>query len=133
EQGLRAPEIYAERPERGLVLIEDFGNDRMRDWLDLHPGDEEAVYARAIDALVELHARPPGPFDPYDLGVYQREAGLFVEWYCPAKDLAVDQAGWRAAWDEALAPMLPRQNPGVTVLRDYHAENIMLLGDGAQG
>ena len=24
--------------------------------------------------------------------------------------------------------MLPRQDPGVTVLRDYHAENIMLLG-----
>jgi aminoglycoside/choline kinase family phosphotransferase len=133
EQGLRAPEIYAERPERGLVLIEDFGNDRMRDWLDLHPGDEEAVYARAIDALVELHARPPGPFAPYDMEVYQREAGLFVEWYCPAMKLEVDAEGWRAAWEAALVPMLPRQDPGVTVLRDYHAENIMLLGDGGQG
>jgi aminoglycoside/choline kinase family phosphotransferase len=29
--------------------------------------------------------------------------------------------------------MLPRQNPGVTVLRDYHAENIMLLPEGEQG
>jgi aminoglycoside/choline kinase family phosphotransferase len=29
--------------------------------------------------------------------------------------------------------MLPRQTPGVTVLRDYHAENIMLLPDGEQG
>jgi aminoglycoside/choline kinase family phosphotransferase len=29
--------------------------------------------------------------------------------------------------------MLPRQNPGVTVLREYHAENIMLLDGGAQG
>jgi N-acetylmuramate 1-kinase len=26
-----------------------------------------------------------------------------------------------------------RQQPGVTVLRDYHAENIMLLPNGAQG
>src|SRR6188508_900898 len=47
--------------------------------------------------------------------------------------MAVDEAGWRAAWDAVLAPMLPRQQPGVTVLRDYHAENIMLLPDGAQG
>jgi aminoglycoside/choline kinase family phosphotransferase len=131
--GMRAPEIYAERPERGLVLIEDFGDDRMRDWLDIHPEREEAVYARAIDALVALHARPPGPFAAYDMAVYQREAALFVEWYCPAMKLGVDAAGWRAAWDAALAPMLPRQDPGVTVLRDYHAENIMLLGASEEG
>ena len=55
-QGLRAPKIYAERPERGLVLIEDFGNDRMRDWLDQNAHAEEETYARAIDALVA-----PGP------------------------------------------------------------------------
>lgn len=131
--GMRAPAIYAERPEQGLVLIEDFGNDRMRDWLDDNPHAEEGVYAQAIDALVALHRRPPGPFAPYDMAVYQREAGLFVEWYCPAMQLDVDPAGWRAAWDAVLAPMLPRQEPGVTVLRDYHAENIMLLGDGDQG
>jgi aminoglycoside/choline kinase family phosphotransferase len=133
EKGLRAPRIYAERAERGLVLLEDFGSDRMRDWLDLHPAQERRVYEQAIDALVELHAHPAGPFDPYDLATYQREAALFVEWYCPGIGLSVDEAGWAAAWDEALAPLAERQNPGVTVLRDYHAENIMLLGNGEQG
>lgn len=133
EHGLRAPAIHAERPERGLVLIEDFGDDRMRDWLDAHAEAEDAVYSRAIDALVALHRCPPGPFEAYDMAVYQREAGLFVEWFCPLQKLAVDEAGWAAAWEAALAPMLPRQDPGVTVLRDYHAENIMLLEDGEQG
>ncbi len=132
-QGLRAPAIYAERAERGLVLIEDFGADRMRDWLDAHPEAEEAVYAKAVDALVALHACQAGPFDPYDMAVYQREVSLFVEWFCPLQGLDVDAAGWAAAWDAVLLPMLPRQQPGVTVLRDYHAENIMLLPDGAQG
>ena len=130
---MRAPAIYAERPEQGLVLIEDFGADRMRDWLDDNPDAEAAVYGRAIDALVALHRCPPGPFAPYDMAVYQREAGLFVEWFCPLQGLEVDEAGWTAAWDAVLAPMLPRQQPGVTVLRDYHAENIMLLPDGGQG
>ncbi|MGC1271974.1 MAG: phosphotransferase [Croceibacterium sp.] len=133
EQGLRAPGIYAADSARGLVLIEDFGLDRMRDWLDLHPADEVPVYAAAIDALVDLHACPPGPFDPYDMAVYQREAGLLTEWYTPSMGLVVDEAGYRAAWDEVLTPMLERQQPGVTVLRDYHAENIMLLPEGAQG
>jgi len=128
EKGLRAPRIYAERADRGLVLLEDFGSDRMRDWLDLHPADERSVYERAIDALVELHAHPAGPFDPYDLATYQREAALFIEWYCPAMGLSVDEEGWTAAWDEVLDPLLDRQTPGVTVLRDYHAENIMLIG-----
>jgi len=132
-QGLRAPQIYAEDRARGLVLIEDFGADRMRDWLDDNPDGEEAVYARAIDALVALHDCPPGPFEPYDMAVYQREAALFVEWFCPLQGLAVDEAGWSEAWNSVLAPLLARQDPGVTVLRDYHAENIMLLPDGEQG
>ncbi|MXP42450.1 phosphotransferase [Altererythrobacter soli] len=131
--GHRAPAIHAEDRSRGLVLIEDFGDDRMRDWLDENPQAEEETYARAIDALVRLHASPPGPFAPYDLAVYQREAGLFTEWYCQLLELSVDEAGYKAAWDEVLSPMLPRQDPGVTVLRDYHAENIMLLPDGEQG
>ena len=89
--------------------------------------------AGAIDALVALHAKPPGPFEPYDMAVYQREVALLTEWYAPAAGLAVDAEAFTAAWDEALAPMLARQQPGVTVLRDYHAENIMLLPGGAQG
>lgn len=131
--GMRAPEIYAQNPREGWVLIEDFGNDRMRDWIDLNPDGELAAYKGAIDALVELHRLDPGPFSPYDLAAYQREAALLTEWYCPAVGLSVDEEGYRAAWDEVLSPMLPRQQPGVTVLRDYHAENIMLLGDPREG
>jgi len=126
--GLRAPAILAEDAAQGWVLTEDFGNDRMRDWLDAHPSDETAAYTAAIDALVALHRVPAGPFAPYDMAVYAREAALFTEWYCPAMGLQVDAAAYDAAWAEALAPLIARQSPGVTVLRDYHAENIMLLG-----
>jgi len=126
--GMRAPVILAEDAARGLVLLEDFGEARMRDYLDQWPADEEQVYRGAIDALVALHRLPPGPFLSYDLATYRREVRLLTEWYCPAAGLAVDSAGYDAAWDQVLAPLLPRQRPGVTVLRDYHAENIMLLG-----
>ena len=133
EHGLHAPHIYAERPAAGLVLLEDFGNDRMRDWLDDHPADEAEVYANAVATLAELHRLPPGPFEPYDMAVYLREVLLFTEWFCPAAGIAVDTAGFEAAWREVLEPMMARQQPGVTVLRDYHAENIMLLESGTQG
>lgn len=128
DNGMRAPRILAEDASRGLVLLEDFGDHRMRDYLDAQPSDEAEVYAGAIDALVALRQLPPGPFLDYTMAEYLREVRLFTEWYCPAQNLYADAAGYTAAWEAALAPMLPRQRPGVTVLRDYHAENIMLLG-----
>ncbi len=131
--GLRAPAIYAENADRGFVLLEDFGNARMRDYLEDAPQDEYPIYRAAVDTLAALHRLPPGPFDPYSLEVYQREAALFVEWFCPAAGIEADTASYAAAWREVLGPVIERQNPGVTVLRDYHAENIMLLDDGGQG
>ncbi|MEZ5744754.1 MAG: phosphotransferase [Sphingomonadaceae bacterium] len=125
---MRAPAILGDDEDKGLVLLEDFGEARMRDYLDQWPKDEEETYRGAVNALVELHQLPPGPFLDYSMSEYQREARLFVEWYSPSQRLSVDREGYAAAWEEVLSQLLPRQRPGVTVLRDYHAENIMLLG-----
>ena len=126
--GLRAPHIYAEDAARGLVLIEDFGEVRMREYLDQWPSDERAIYTVAVDTLVELHRLPSGPFLDYSLAEYKREARLFTEWYCPAQGLKVDSEGYVRAWEQTLGELLTRQRIGVCVLRDYHCENIMLLG-----
>ncbi|GAA4036860.1 aminoglycoside phosphotransferase family protein [Parerythrobacter jejuensis] len=133
ENRLRAPQIMAEDADAGWILLEDFGNDRMRDWLDDNPAGEEGAYGAAIDALVPLHRLEPGPFAPYDMPTYLREARLFTEWYCPAQNLAVDDHSFDQAWNEALTPLIERQRHCVTVLRDYHAENIMLLGPAPDG
>ena len=128
ENGMRAPRVLHEDAARGLVLLEDFGQARMRDYLDQWPGDEASTYGAAIDALVALHRLPPGPFNDYTISEYMREARLFIDWYCREQKLYVDVAGFMAAWESVMSALLPRQRPGVTVLRDYHAENIMLLG-----
>ena len=106
DNGLRAPTIIAADEGAGWVLIEDFGSNRMKEWIDAHPADEETIYAEAVDVLVRLHARPPGPFPPYDMAVYRREADLFVEWYCPAAGLEVDRESWDAAWTKVLASLV---------------------------
>jgi aminoglycoside/choline kinase family phosphotransferase len=127
--GMRAPRILAEDAGRGLVLLEDFGLARMRDYLDQWADDEREVYRAAVDALIDLHRLPPGPFLDYGISEYLREVKLLIDWYAPAQNLHVDGDGYAEAWESVLKPLLPRQRPGVTVLRDYHAENIMLLGE----
>ena len=127
----RAPEIFATDLTRGFVLLEDFGDRRMREHLDAYPEDEVAVYRAAIDAIVRLSATPPVQTQPYDMATYMREVQLLSEWYMPAMGLAFDSGAFDRMWAKALAPLSDYQR--VTVLRDYHAENIMLLDDGQQG
>lgn len=128
--GFAAPSILGRDLEQGLLLLEDFGDARVREHVEETPGDEAGVYRRAIDLLAALHRLPAADLPPYDRAVYQREAGLLTEWYCPAVGLDVDEAGYAAAWDAVLPLVEADSVPPVTVLRDYHAENIMILDDG---
>ncbi|MCF8472440.1 MAG: phosphotransferase, partial [Sphingomonadaceae bacterium] len=66
----RAPAIFATDLSRGLLLIEDFGDRRMREHLDEHPEDEAAVYRAAIDAIVRLAQTPAVHAQPYDMATY---------------------------------------------------------------
>ncbi len=131
QNDFRAPEIYAADAGQGLILLEDFGDRRMREHLDAYPADEFEIYRTAIDTLVRLEKAPVADIAPYDEGVYLRETGLLAEWYLPAMGLNVDAGEYDAMWAAALAPVT--NAPAVTVLRDYHAENIMLLDDKGQG
>ena len=126
ERGFAAPEVHAVDADRGLVLLEDFGDDRLREAADAAPEGAVAHYEAAVDLLIALHRHPAGPFGPYDAAALHREAAVFVDWYCPAIGLDVDRDGYVAAWDAVLDRA--RADPPVTVLRDYHAENLMLVG-----
>lgn len=133
EAGLNAPTILARDLDRGLLLIEDFGDVRLRETVDAAPDRETAYYSGLTDLLVHLHARPPMPGLPvHGLDQWLDEVMLFTDWYCPALDIAVDRGAFRAAWHAALAPVASDGLPRVTVLRDFHAENIMLVA-GQEG
>lgn len=129
-QGFAAPEILAEDLGHGLVLLEDFGDARMREMVDAGRVDETATYAATVALLADLHRHPPAAVSPYLGNELHREAGLLVEWYCPAVGLTVDVNAYRATWDVVFDRI--DDAPPVTVLRDYHAENIMLR-DGFSG
>ena len=128
ERGFGAPNVHGVDLDQGLVLIEDFGDVRMRETIDATPDRTIELYEAAIDILIELRRHAPAEIPPYDARVLHREANLLTEWYCPAIGIVADQAGYDAAWDDVISVALEGRK--VTVLRDFHAENLMLTGAG---
>jgi len=131
--GLSAPEILARDLEKGLLLLGDFGSDRLREKLDTDPDRERDLYALATDVLVHLHGKAVMPgLKPHGIEQWLEELMLFTDWYCPAVGAEVDASAYEAAWREVLEPVAADGLGPVTVLRDYHAENIMLV-EGRDG
>ena len=132
-RGLNAPEILARDLDKGLLLLGDFGSARLRETLDTDPRRERELYELATDVLVHLHEHPPmSGLKPHGLDQWLEELTLFTDWYCPAVGAEVDVEAYRAAWREVLEPVANDGLGPVTVLRDYHAENIMLV-EGRDG
>ncbi len=128
-RGFSAPRALAADVGRGLLLLEDYGDRVLGPALCAEPGREREAYELAVDVLVELgRERAPADVPPYEEAVLRREAGLLTEWYMPAAGLDRDEDGYHAAWDPLYA-MLARAGraASVLVLRDYHADNLMLL------
>ena len=125
-RGFLAPTILALDAERGLVLLGDLGDVRLRETVDADPSVELALYGEAVDLLVELARHPVEGLEPYDRAMLHREVGLLTDWYGPAVGLELDGEGYHAAWDAVFDHALAGEP--VTVLRDYHAENVMLVG-----
>ena len=126
--GLSSPQILARDTQNGLLLLDDFGDRRLRETVDERPELERELYELATDVLIHLHSHPPMEgLKPHGLSEWLDEVQLFTDWYCTAFDLAVDVDDYRSAWTQVLEPVANDGLGPVTVLRDYHAENVMLV------
>ena len=80
--GLSAPDILARDLERGLLLLADFGDSRLREALDDDPDRERELYRLATDVLVHLHSHPPMTGLPdHGLDQWLTALQLFTDWF----------------------------------------------------
>ena len=132
--GYSAPEVIAWDETEGFLLLEDLGDTLYSNFLSDNPdaGSETALYRAAVKVLVSLaRHNVPDWLQGYNAEVLDREARLFVEWWLPAAtgqkvetDLIDEYSALVADATRAVEPVRE-----VTVLRDYHAENLIWLPD----
>ncbi|TFI60318.1 aminoglycoside phosphotransferase [Sphingomonas parva] len=129
DRGFAPPRPLGIDRERGLLLLEDFGDERVGPYLQGRPDREHEIYDTAVEILARLGAQPaPADIPPYDEAAMVREVLLFTEWYAPALDMPIHEQTYLPAWQQAWADVLRvvAERP-VMVLRDYHADNLMVI------
>ncbi len=124
-----APKIFARDDTSGFLLLEDFGDDTYGRILKISPSKEFPLYAKACDALLELHQlKPPTDLANYNHALLFREVMLFVDWYLPLQKKMMslqEKALFKFLWFQ-IFDLIDKENQTL-VLRDYHADNLMFL------
>ncbi len=128
--GLMVPELYAQDPEQGFWLLEDFG-----DTLLLSVLNDKTVhryYTAAIDELIRfqrIDAIQHSALPHYDRERFTMEVNLMPTWLLTshlqytlnASEQQMINATFTTLIDSALA------QPKVLTHRDFHARNLMVL------
>lgn len=132
--GLRSPQIFGHDKERGFVLLEDFGDHTFTKLLRENQALTGDLFLKGCEILkfIGEKARDKPPFlEDYGPERHLDEARVFIEWYNlwakgePFGDSC--QREYIQAFEETLAELPP--TPNTLVLRDFHVDNIMGLGD----
>ena len=125
--GLSAPEVLAEDLSQGFLLLEDFGDGIFTPLIAADPAREAPLYQAATDVLLHLQSRPAALGLP-DLTAqdWAGAAGMAVDWY---RFAITGEKACKREFTTVLSEALARwaDGPRVMILRDYHAENLMLL------
>ena len=127
-----APEILAIDQENGFLLLQDFGDISYTKFLQKNIRSEVEIYKMATDELIKLHQIIPSKYidlvEKYNNAVLFREVSLFIDWYLPLnnKKASLSQKQkFKHLWFEQFDRLHVDAN--YFVLRDYHADNLMLV------
>src|SRR5690606_12595307 len=95
DAGLSAPQIKAQDLPRGLLLVEDFGDEVFGTTISNGGGKQADLWRAAVDVLVAIRRHPVPEvmplsdglshrLPPFDRDALQIEVELLIDWYWPA-------------------------------------------------
>lgn len=131
------PALIGADQENGFLLLSDFGDDSFTRLLRENRANEWDLYRPAIEVLVAINRASEweGNYQlpPYDWTVIEREASLLGEWLLPffmSKEQAAEENREFLARLKTVHDALELK-PQVPVHRDFHADNLFWLAEGA--
>lgn len=127
---ITVPQILTAAPDRGLVLMEDLGEDRLAESAHGRPALEARAYGVLANLLVTLQTLrlDEAPSLPaYDIGFALEEARLAFDWYLPAIHGAPREELIEPFVTALRDALMAVRMPECVVLRDLHAENLFWL------
>jgi aminoglycoside/choline kinase family phosphotransferase len=123
-----------------MIVFEDVGDTRLQDWLNERPESEKAaVYSRAIELIVKIQEATKMALEAdsissrmaFDEAKLRWELGFFfANFFNRYLHMRLEPAvsnGVQADFKALCAELAAR--PRVLTHRDYHARNIMMVGD----
>jgi aminoglycoside/choline kinase family phosphotransferase len=134
--GLAVPEILGHDPERGLLLIEDLGNEDLFTYQNVPWDLRRLLYEKTLTMISRLHAYPPARVTSlgirlmpgFDPKLYRWERDYFRE-ECIMKTCGIrltkEEADALEMELERLARRL-QETPQVLVHRDLQSQNVMV-------
>lgn len=136
-RGVCVPRILAQDIRRGLLLLEDLGDETFEARLRARPSDWEALYSAAVDALVDLHKRCAQPNDclcyarSFDRALLRWELDHFRQWGLEenGRPLSERELGEFDRCFVGLTEALLELPQGF-VHRDFQSRNLMWAPDG---
>ncbi|WNC71615.1 phosphotransferase [Thalassotalea psychrophila] len=131
--GLIVPEIIHYDEANGFMCLSDFGDVLLSDKLD--ETTIAALYEKAIKLLPKIQkvsAQEQWPLPVYDAPFLQLEVDIFSDWLVHKHlniSLTIDETKQlQQCFDLLIASAL--EQPQVTVHRDFHSRNLMLIASG---
>ena len=129
--GLSVPKIYDVDLDKGLLLLEDFGDDTYTRML-AKGENEVSLYKLAVDALVGIgKIRDIKEVPPYDKNFIHSGVETFTDWFMPAAFGKQTDANVKKEYLDIIDNLIDSIGaaPKGLMWLDYHVDNLMLLKD----
>ena len=134
---LSTPEILADQRDKGLVLMEDFGEANVGKLIDNKLFEAEGFYMRAAEVLAHLFRNfqltsvNDLKLPKFTAALFAKQAEKFLDGYFPhalqRKATDEERLKFRNLWLETLKPVVSL--PQTLLLRDFMPDNVMDLPD----
>lgn len=134
DHNLKTPEIFYKDSDNGFILMEDFGDVRIKDILTNNDDKDYEIYKSVIDLLISIQKVQADDLESHDIDLLLGGIETYIDWYFKliGRDISPEERfELLEIWREKLLH-LPDLGK-VIVLRDFHAENLMHIESGFIG